>query len=91
MLGWSVESRELGCRGVRSMISGQRLASAGLFGQGDDDAGGAAQVAQQEDVLVLRDLAEEFGAVGAQAGDGVLDVVDGEHDAKPGCRRAGRP
>lgn len=57
-----------------------RLASADLFGQGDDDARGAAEVAEPEDALVLRHLAEEFGAVGAQAGDGVVDVVDGEHD-----------
>lgn len=41
----------------------QRLASADLFGQGDDDARGAAEVAEQEDVLVLCHLAEEFGAV----------------------------
>src|SRR5512140_1423855 len=56
-------------------------ASADLFGQGDDDARGAAEVAEPEDALVLRHLAEEFGAVGSQAGDGVVDVVDGEHDA----------
>src|SRR5579859_3788990 len=55
-------------------------ASADLLGQADDDAGRAAQVAEQEDALELRDLAEEFGAVGAQAGDGVMDVVHGEHD-----------
>jgi hypothetical protein len=41
---------------------------------------GAVQVAEPVAVLVLRHLAEEFGAVGAQAGDGVVDVVDGEHD-----------
>jgi len=40
-----------------------RLASADLFGQGDDDARGAAEVAEPEDALVLRHLAEEFGAV----------------------------
>lgn len=42
--------------------------------------GGAAEVAEPEDVLVLCYLAEEFGAVGVQAGDGVVDVIDGEHD-----------
>src|SRR5260370_37909926 len=67
----------------------RRLASADLFGQGDDDARGAAEVAEQEDVLVLRYLAEEFGAVGAQAGDRVMDVVDGEHDAMQ-AQRVGR-
>ena len=33
------------------------------------------------DVLVLRQLADEFGAVGAEACNNVLDVVDGKHDA----------
>jgi hypothetical protein len=32
-------------------------------------------------VLVLRHLADEFPAVGSQAGDSGVDVVDGEHDA----------
>src|SRR5271155_1921400 len=66
-----------------------RLGSADLFGQGDDDARGAAEVAEQEDALVLCHLAEEFGAVGAQAGDGVMDVVDSEHDAMQ-AQRVGR-
>src|SRR6185437_6629467 len=52
-----------------------------MLGQGDDDARGAAEVAEQEGVLELVDLADEFAAVGAQAGHDVLDVVDGEHDA----------
>ena len=56
---------------VRPLSRG-RLASADLFGQGDDDARGAAEVTEQEDTLVLCHLAEEFGAVGAQAGDGVM-------------------
>ena len=55
------------------------LGLADLFGQGDDDASWAAEVTEQEDALVLCHLAEEFGAVGAQAGDGVMDV-----DACPG-------
>src|SRR5260370_12310473 len=57
-----------------------RLASADLFGQGADDARGAAEAAEPEDALVLRHLATEFGAVGAHAGDGVADLVHGEHD-----------
>ena len=36
--------------------------------------------AEPVDVLVLRDLAHEFGSVAAQAGDDVVDVVDHEHD-----------
>src|SRR6266849_4372703 len=70
-------------------LSRSRLASADLFGKGDDDARGAAEVTEQEDALVLRHLAEEFGAVGAQAGDGVMDVVDSEHDAMQ-AQRVGR-
>jgi hypothetical protein len=31
------------------------------------------------DVLVLRDLADEFGAVAAQAGNDVVDAVDGDY------------
>src|SRR5436189_1434223 len=55
--------------------------SAELLGQSDDDALRATQEAEPVDVLVLRDLADEFGAVTAQAGNDVVDVVDGEHDA----------
>src|ERR1700726_1943388 len=69
--------------------SRSRLASADLFGQGDDDARGAAEGTEQEDALELRPLAEEFGAMGAQAGDGVMDVVDSEHDAMQ-AQRVGR-
>src|SRR5579862_324538 len=61
-------------------IPRSRLALADLLGQGDDDARGAAEVAEQEGVLELGHLAEQLGAVGAQAGDGVMDVVDREHD-----------
>lgn len=58
-----------------------RHPSAELLGQSDDDALGSADVAEPVAVLVLCQLADEFGAVSAQAGKGVLDVVDGEHDA----------
>jgi hypothetical protein len=53
-------------------------ASAKLLGQLDDDAFGAADVAEPIAVLVLLQLANEFGAVGVQAGEDVLDVFDGE-------------
>src|SRR5215831_17440847 len=56
-------------------------ASAELLGEGDDDARGTADVAEQVAVLVLAQLADELGAVGAQPGKDVPDVVDGEHDA----------
>src|SRR4051812_28640177 len=55
--------------------------SAELLGQSDDDALRATQEAEPVDVLVLRDLADEFAAVAAQAGNDVVDVVDREHDA----------
>jgi hypothetical protein len=55
--------------------------SAELLGQPDDDALRATQKAEPVDVLVLRDLADEFGTVAAQAGNDVVDVVDSEHDA----------
>src|SRR5438067_11120631 len=56
-------------------------ASAKLLGQSDDDPLRATQEAEPVDVLVLRDLADEFGTVPAQAGNDVVDVVDSEHDA----------
>jgi hypothetical protein len=58
-----------------------RQPSAELLGQCDDDAFGAADVAEPIAVLVLRQLANEFGAVGVQAGKDVVKVFDGERDA----------
>src|SRR3954467_9194458 len=55
--------------------------SAELLGQSDDDALRATHEAEPVDVLVLRDLVEEFGTVAAQAGKDIVDVVDSEHDA----------
>lgn len=52
-----------------------------LLGQRDDDPLGAADIAEPVAVLVLRYLSDEFRAVGSQAGDSGVDVVDGEHDA----------
>ncbi len=57
------------------------LGSAELFGERDDDAIGAAEVAEPIEILVLRHLADELGAVSPHAGNDVVDVVDGEHDA----------
>jgi hypothetical protein len=53
-------------------------ASAELLGQRDDDALWPADVAEPIGVLVLLQLANEFGAMGMQAGKDVLDVFDGE-------------
>src|SRR3954469_23620653 len=58
-----------------------RRPSAELLGHSDDDALRATQEAEPVEVLVLRDLADELRTVAAQAGDDVVDVVDGEHDA----------
>ena len=55
-------------------------ASEEFLGQRDDDARRASHVAEPVLVLVLGHLADEFGAVGAQAGHGVVDVFDREHD-----------
>ena len=49
--------------------------SAELLGQADDDALRATQEAEPVAVLVLRDLADEFGTVALQAGNDVVDVV----------------
>src|SRR5256714_3903603 len=62
--------------------------SAELLGQSDDDALRATQEAEPVDVLVLRDLADEFGTVAAQAGNDVVDVVDRVHD--PAYAQRGR-
>ena len=51
-------------------------ASAELLGQRDDDALGAADVAEPIAVLVLLQLADQFGAMGMQAGKDVLDVFE---------------
>ena len=55
------------------------LSSAELFGERDDDAIGAAEVAEPIEILVLPHLADELGAVSPHAGNDVVDVVDGEH------------
>src|SRR5919202_2414461 len=61
------------------MVSDRSMAK--LLGQSDDDALRATQEAEPVAVLVLRDLADAFGTVAAQAGNDVVDVVDSEHDA----------
>ncbi len=51
-------------------------ASEEFLGQRDDDARRASHVAESVLVLVLGHLADEFGAVGAQASDSVVDAFD---------------
>src|SRR4029077_6401187 len=64
-------------------------ASEEFLSQRDDDARRASHVAESVLVLVLGYLADEFGAVGAQASDSVVDAVDCEHDA-PEAQRVRR-
>ena len=56
-------------------------ASEEFLGQRDDDARRASHVAESVLVLVLGHLADEFGAVGAQASDSFVDAFDCKHDA----------
>ena len=60
---------------------GDPLGFVELLGQPDDDAFGAAHIAEAVLVFVLGDFAHEFGSVGAEAVEDFVDVVDGEHDA----------
>src|SRR5215210_1359201 len=64
-------------------------ASEELFSQRYDDAPWTPHVAESVLVLVLGHLADEFGAVGAQASDSVVDAFDCKHDA-PEAQRVRR-
>ena len=55
-----------------------------FLGQRDDDARGASHVAESVFVFVLGYLADEFGAVGAQASDRV--VVSSSRPCPSGVR-----
>jgi hypothetical protein len=63
-------------------------ASAELLGHSDDDALRPTKEAEPVEVLVLRDLVEEFGTVASQAGNDVVDVVDSEQDEPHGAARS---
>src|SRR5262245_28534489 len=52
-----------------------------LLGERNDDALRAADVTEPVHVLILGDFAYELSAMGAQAREDILNVVDGEHDA----------
>src|SRR2546421_466767 len=64
-------------------------ASEKFLSQRDDDSRRASHVAQPVLVLVLNYLADEFGAVGMQAGHGVVNSFDREHDL-PKAKRVRR-
>src|SRR5687768_18074266 len=57
-----------------------------FLGQPNDDALRTADVGEPIRVLVLHHFADQFGTVGKQARDDIVDVIDGEHDAAdPEC------
>src|SRR5215216_4866536 len=60
-----------------------------FLGQRHDDARRASHVAESVPVLVLGHLADQFGALGAQASDSVLDAFDCKHYA-PQAQRVRR-
>src|SRR5215203_522357 len=64
-------------------------ASEEFLGQRDDDARRASHVAESVLVLVLDHLADELGALLAQASDSVLDAFDCKHHA-PQAQRVRR-
>lgn len=61
-------------------------ASEEVLVQRDDDARRAAHAAESVLILVLGHLADQFGAVGAQASGGVVYAFDCKHDA-PAAQR----
>jgi hypothetical protein len=66
----------------RTAVSPKAVNASGEFlGQRNDDAGRASHVAESVYVLVLDHLADEFGAVGAQPSDSVVEAFDAKHDA----------
>src|SRR5262245_9171502 len=70
-----------GCIAQRSASATARGALPEPLGKCDHNALRAADVTEPVHVLVLSDFADELCAMGAQAREYVLDVVDGEHDA----------
>src|SRR5690606_29209176 len=77
-------------RQIQFYLRPRGRASPELLGKRDDEALRAADVAEPVRVLVLDDLAHELSAMGEQAREDVLDVVDGEHDATYAQRVHGR-
>src|SRR4051812_30344949 len=83
-----IESKE-SAQGASGFSEGPVNASEEFLRQRDDDARGTSHVAESVLVLVLGHLADEFGAVGAQASDSVIDAFDYKHDA-PEAQRVRR-
>src|SRR5688572_29974255 len=74
-------SRPSPTRTGRNQPDAKARASEEFLGQRDDDTRRASHVAESVLVLVLGHLADEFGAVGAQASDSVVDAFDCKHHA----------
>src|SRR5690242_19727679 len=53
-----------------------------LLGEADEDSFGAADIAEAIRVLVLDHFADDLGAAFGEAGERIVDVLDGEHDAE---------
>ena len=68
-------------RHVQCYLRPCRNASSELLGKRDDEALRAADVTEPVPILVLGDFAYELSAMGAQAREDVLNVINGEHDA----------
>jgi len=52
------------------------------LGEPDEKSSGPAYVAEPIRVFVLDHFADELRAVLAKSGEGIVDVVHGEHDAE---------
>jgi hypothetical protein len=61
-------------------------ASEKFLGQRDDDARRASHVAESVFVFILGHLADEFGAMGAQVSDSVVNAFDCKHNASEARR-----
>lgn len=53
-----------------------------LLGEPDENSFGTPDVAELEDVFVIDDFIDHRRAELAEPGEGVVNVVDGEHDAQ---------
>ena len=53
-----------------------------LLGESDEDPFRAADVAEAVGLLILDDFTDELGATLAEYVEGIVDVVDGEHDTE---------
>ena len=64
-----------------SRLSLLNVSSADLLGERNEDALRATDITEPIAVLVLHQLANQFGTVGAEPGNDIIDVLDGKHDA----------